>query len=80
MHLNSKFQVRFAGVLSGQFTVKIGVHRGPLLSRLLFVIVMEEESEDTKWCRKGDPREILCADDLVLTAKTKNEIDRMFRV
>ncbi|KAG0711131.1 hypothetical protein GWK47_021274 [Chionoecetes opilio] len=34
--------------------------------------------EATKECRTGDPWELLYADDLVLTAETKEEVERRF--
>ena len=51
--------------------------QGSSQSPFLFEIVMEEA---TKWCRKADPWELLYADELVLTAEAKQEVDIMFRV
>ena len=51
------------------------VHQGSALSPLLFILVMEEA---TKACKIGDPWELLYADDLVLTAETKEEVTSMF--
>ena len=77
LYLNSPSKVRFAGGLSGQFPIRVGVHQGSAPSPLLFKIVMEEVTE---WCRKGNPWELLYADDLVLTAETKQEVESIFRV
>ena len=68
-------QVRFAGGLSEKFPIKVGVHQGSALSPLLFKLVMEEA---TKSIRKGDPWELLYADDLVLTAESKEAVEQMF--
>ena len=62
--------------LSEEFEMKVGVHQGSALSPLLFVIVMEEA---TKECRKGGPWELLYADDLVLTAETREVVIEMFK-
>ena len=70
LYENSTLQVRFAGGLSEKFPIKVGVHQGSALSPLLFKLVMEEAS---KSIRKGDPWELLYADDLVLTAESKEE-------
>ena len=68
-------QVRFAGGLSEKFPIKVGVHQGSALSPLLFKLVLEEA---TKSIRKGDPWELLYADDLVLTAESKVAVVQMF--
>jgi len=54
-----------------EFEVGVGVHQGSALSPLLFVIVMEEV---TKLVRHGLPWEVLFADDLVLMAKSEEEL------
>ena len=59
---------------SEAFDIKVGVHQGSALSPLLFIIVMEEA---TKLAR-DDPWEFLYADDLVLTAESKEEVADMF--
>ena len=75
LYQNSMSQVRIAGVLSEKFPVSVGVHQGSVMSPLLFNIVLEEVARD---CRIGDPWELLYADDLVLTAETKQEVVEMF--
>ena len=67
--------MRFAGDMSSKFPIGVGVHQGSALSPLLFKLVMEET---TKECRRGDPWELLYADDLVLTADTKEGVEAIF--
>ena len=75
LYENSTSQVRFAGGLSEKFPIEVGVHQGSALSPLLFKLVLEEA---TKTVRKGDPWELLYADDLVLTAESKEAVREMF--
>ena len=75
LYHHSSSQVRFAGAMSGSFPIGVGVHQGSALSPLLFKLVLEES---TKHCRRGDPWELLYADDLVLTADTKEGVEEMF--
>ena len=76
LYEGSKSQVAVAGSTSGDFEIGVGVHQGSSLSPLLFITVMEEA---TKECRIGDPWELLYADDLMLTAESKKEVESMFR-
>ena len=58
---------------SEEFEVKIGVHQGPVLCRLLFIIVLEALSwEFHSWV----PWEDLYADDLVIIAESLEECVR----
>ena len=75
LYINSSSQVRFAGGLSAKFPIKVGVHQGSALSPLLFKIVMEEA---TRYVRRGDPWELLYADDLVLSAESRETVLEMF--
>ena len=75
LYEGSRSKVRVAGGTSDAFEIRVGVHQGSALSPLLFVVVMEEA---TKECRTGDPWELLYADDLVLTAEAKEEVERRF--
>ena len=75
LYSNSSSQVRFAGKDSEGFPIGVGVHQGSALSPFLFKVVMEEA---TKLCRRGDPWDLLYADDLVLTAESKEEVMEMF--
>ena len=49
--------------LGPPFSVKVGLHRGSVLSLLLFIIVLEALSKEF---RTGFPWELLYADDLVV--------------
>ena len=53
----------------------VGVQQCSALSPLLFKQVMEEP---TKQYRRGDPWELLYADDLVLAADSKQGVEEMF--
>ena len=75
LYENSTSRVRFAGGLSEKFEIKVGVHQGSALSPLLFKLVMEEATKDI---RIGDPWELLYADDLVLTAESKEAVKALF--
>ena len=56
---------------SRSFEVKVGVHQGSVLSPLLFATVLEVVSSET---RGGLPWELLYADDLVLIAETREQL------
>ena len=75
LYVGSRSRVAVAGVSSDDFEIGVGVHQGSALSPLLFILVMNEA---TKECCLGDPWELLYADDLVLTAETKEEVERKF--
>ena len=66
--------MRFAGGLSEKIPIKVGVNQGSALTPLLFKLVMEEA---TKSIRKGNPWELLYADDLVLRAESKEGVEEM---
>ena len=53
----------------------MGVHQGSTLCPLLFIIVMEEA---IKLARGDGVWQLLYADDLVLTAESKEEVTDMF--
>ena len=61
--------------LSEEFSVKVGVHQGPVLLPLLFAMVVDEV---TKNARKGWMKQILYADDLVLMRETMEELRENF--
>ena len=75
LYTDSKSRVRVAGGLSEEFPINVGVHQGSALSPLLFILVMDEA---TKECRGDEMWELLYADDLVLTAETKEEAEQKF--
>ena len=66
MYTDPKTFVKFKGGSTWFFfEVKVGVHRGSVLSPLLFITILEAISGRF---RSGLPLELLYADDLVLTA------------
>ena len=64
------------GGISAPIEIYVGMHQGSQLSTLLFNLIMKET---TNKCRRGVPWDILYADDLVLTAKTREEMPQFFR-
>ena len=74
LHRETRSSVRVAGETSVDFWIDVGVQQGSVLSPL-FIVVMEEV---TKECRVGDPWELLYADDLVLTAESREEVEALF--
>ena len=65
--------VKRNGVESESFEVKVGVHQGSVLSPILFNIVMQAIADNFK---KGLPWELLYADDLVLLAESRLELEK----
>ena len=61
--------------LSEEFSEKVGVHQGSVLSPLLFAMVIDEATENA---RKGWMKQILYADNLVLMGKTMEELRENF--
>ena len=68
--------MRVSGALSEDFTVSVGVHQGPVLSLLLFIIILNALSRDFG---VGLPWELLYADDLVLIANSLRGAEEKFR-
>ena len=64
-------KVRAGSSLSEEFSVKLGVHQGSVLSPLLFAMVIDEVRENA---RKGWMKQILYADDLVLMGESMKEL------
>src|SRR5208282_1755661 len=62
---------------SDAFPVRVGVHQGSVLSRLLFIIVLEALSTEF---RTGVQWELLYADDLVLIAESEDKLLDKLRV
>src|SRR6266516_1424633 len=62
------------GEESVNFEVKVGVHQGSVLSPILFNIVMQTIADNFK---KGLPWEVLYADDLVLLAESRVDLERI---
>ncbi len=63
LYVNSMSKVKMPVGISKEFSIRVGVHQGPALSPLLFIVVMQEA---TKEARRGGLKELLYADDLVL--------------
>src|SRR6266516_668899 len=62
---------------SETFEVKVGLHQGSVLSPILFNIVMKDIADNFN---KGLPWELLYADDLVLLAESRVELERRLEV
>ena len=75
MYKGAKTRVQLRGGHSEEFDVGVGVHQGSVLSPFLFSIVLGVLSEDG---RKGALYKLLYADDLVLMAKTIEELEAQF--
>ena len=65
--------VRTSAGDSEKFEVRVGVHQGSVLSPVLFAIIMDVVSREA---RQGLPYELLYADDLVLIATSREELER----
>src|SRR5438876_595807 len=65
--------VKRNGEKSENFEVKVRVHQGSVLSPLLFNIVMQAIADNFK---KGLPWKLLHADDLVLLAESRLELEK----
>ena len=75
LYQNARSRVKTTAGVSEELDISVGVHQGSVLSPLLFVTVMEEV---TKARRMDGLLELLYADDLVLTATTKEELISKF--
>ena len=75
LYRDARSSVAAAGGTSHPFEISVGVHQGSALSPLLFNLVMEEATRD---CRRGVPWDMLYADDIVLTAETKEGVLEQF--
>ena len=59
------------------FEVKVGLHQGSALSRLLFITVMDVISQEVG---RGPPHAILFAEDLVLCENTREEAEEQLEL
>ena len=66
----AKTRVKMGSAYSEEFEVKVSVHQGSVLSPLLFAIVVDVITENA---RRGVVNELLCADNLVLMSKNKDD-------
>ena len=64
--------VRTAAGQSKEFAIKVGVHQGSVLSPLLFITVMDAV---TRELHKPQPWNLLYADDIVLLAQSRQELE-----
>ena len=71
MYKDVRSRVRVGDGYSEEFGVGVGVHQGSVLSPLLFIIVLEALSREF---RTGCPWELLYADDLMISAGSKEEL------
>ena len=71
MYKDVRSRVRVGDGYSEEFGVGVGVHQGSVLSPLLFIIVLEAL---TREFRIGCPWELLYADDLMISAGSKEEL------
>jgi hypothetical protein len=71
MYNGVRTAVKTAEGAGEEFEVRVGVHQGSVLSPLLFTIVLEAISKQS---RGGLPWELLYADDLVLIAETEEQL------
>ena len=71
MYKDVRSRVRVGDGYSEEFGVRVGVHQGSVLSPLLFIIVLEALSREF---RTGCPWELLYADDLMISAGSKEEL------
>jgi len=76
MCVEAKTSVKTHEGSSDHFEVKVGLHQGSVLSPLLFVSVMEV---NMRKARSGLPWELLYADDLVLIARSEEELREKLR-
>ena len=54
------------------FPIEVRLHQGSTLSPFLFAIIMDSLTEN---CRKGAPWQMMFADDVVLCARDKQELE-----
>ena len=71
---SAKTKVRMRSAYSEEFKVKVGVHQGSVLPPLLFAIVVDVVTENTR----GVVNELLYADDLVLMSKDMKDLKERF--
>ena len=75
LYEGAELKVSVGSGLSKEFSMKVGVHQGSVLSRLLFAMVINEVMKNA---REGWMKQILYADDLVLMGKTMEELRENF--
>ena len=71
----AKTRMRMGSAYSKEFEVKVGVHEGPVLSPLLFPIVVDVITENA---RRAVVNKLMFANDLVLMSKTMEDLKERF--
>ena len=71
LYKDVRSSVKVGNGYSEEFGVGVGVHQGSVLSSLLFIIVLEALSREF---RVGCSWELLYADDLMISAESKEEL------
>ena len=71
LYEEAETKVRVGSGLSEEFSVKVGEHQESVLLPLLFAIVIDEVTNNT---RKGWMKQILYADDSVLMGRIEREL------
>ena len=72
MYEGTATSVRCAVGMTKGFQVQVGLHQGPALSPFLFAMVMDRLMDDA---RQESPWTMLFADDLVICAESKDEVE-----
>ena len=67
-------QVKVEGEDSKEFTVRVGIYQGSILSPFIFAVVMDVVTEEV--AKEGHA--LMYADDLVLICETKEETRQRF--
>ena len=75
LYAETRTRVKTMAGVSKDLDIGAGVHKGFILSPLLFIVVMDEV---TKKVRNGVLWELGYADDLVLTAGSEHEVLERF--
>ena len=75
LYEDTKAKVKVGTIHSDEFSVKVGVHQGSVLSPLLFAFLIDVVTEGVK---EGLLEGILYADDLLLMAETIQDVCRKF--
>ena len=73
LYVDSSSRFRANGKESESIPINAGVHQGSALNPLLFILIMEEE---TKECTGEELRQMLYADDLVISARSMEEVEQ----
>ena len=75
LYEGAKTRVRVDSELSEEIEVKVGMHKGSVLSHFLFAVVVDVVTE---LAREGVLSKLLYADDLVLMSETIEELRNKF--